>query len=154
MAKTARSSHWHDVGNTSSRACFSKAKGDNRSSDELTRRARAPKEINPRGIAQQVKLLLKDLAAAPRIALLAVYRPGGILRIIEQPNTPVELLRSALRSQRPAVMNQGIAKISCLDCEPVQAVGLRGDRRMAAGDGPARARQLLVCGCLRGVYVF
>ena len=46
-----------------------------------------------------------------------------LLRIIEQPNTPVDLLRNALRLNGLAVLNQE-CKDFVLDCAPVSAVAL------------------------------
>ena len=88
--------------------------------------APSPKQINSADeLAQQVKLLLKDLGGSAKCCALAVSDPTGILRIIEQPNTPVELLRSALRLNGLAVLNQE-CKDFVLDCAPVSAVALAG----------------------------
>src|SRR5439155_2162451 len=78
-----------------------------------------PEEINSADeLANQVRLLLKDLGGSAKCCALAVSDPTGILRIIEQPNTPVELLRSALRLNGLAVLNQE-CKDFVLDCAPV-----------------------------------
>ena len=57
-------------------------------------------------LAQQVKLLLKDLGGAGKPCAVAVSDPASLLRIIEQPDTPVDLLRNALRLNGLAVLNQ------------------------------------------------
>src|SRR5436309_2268522 len=48
-------------------------------------------------LAQQVKLLLRDLGGSAKGCAVAVSDPAALLRIIEQPDTPVDLLRNALR---------------------------------------------------------
>ena len=70
-------------------------------------------------LAQQVKLLLKDMGGSAKSCAVAASDPGALLRIIEQPNTPVELLRSALRLNGLAVLNQE-CKDFVLDCAPSQ----------------------------------
>ncbi len=76
-------------------------------------------------LAQQVKLLLKDLGGSAKACAIAASDPEALLRIIEQPTTPVELLRSALRLNGLAVLNQE-CKDFVLDCAPVSAVALAG----------------------------
>ena len=57
--------------------------------------------------------------SAKRCAV-AASDPNALLRIIEQPHTPVDLLRSALRLNGLAVLNQE-CKDFVLDCAPVAA---------------------------------
>ena len=72
-------------------------------------------------LAKELKLLLKDLGSAKGCAV-AVSDPASLLRIIEQPDTPVDLLRNALRLNGLAVLNQE-CKDFVLDCAPVTANG-------------------------------
>ncbi len=74
----------------------------------------------PEDIAQEVKALLKALGASAKGCAVAVSDSNSLLRIIEQPNTPVELLRNALRLNGPAVLNQE-CKEFVLDVTPVSA---------------------------------
>jgi type IV pilus assembly protein PilM len=76
-------------------------------------------------LAQQIKLLLKEMGGSAKSCAVASSDPAALLRIIEQPNTPVELLRSALRLNGLAVLNQE-CKEFVLDCAPVSAVALAG----------------------------
>ncbi len=71
-------------------------------------------------IAQQIKLLLKDLGGSAKGCALAVSDPTSLLRIIEQPDTPVGLLRNALRLNGLAVLNQECRDF-VLDVAPVSA---------------------------------
>src|SRR6202048_1754298 len=85
-----------------------------------------PEEIGTsEQLAQEVKLLLKELGGAKGCAV-AVSDPASLLRIIEQPDTPVELLRNALRLNGLAVLNQE-CKDFVLDVAPVNARGPGGN---------------------------
>jgi Tfp pilus assembly PilM family ATPase len=72
----------------------------------------------PEELAQQLKLLFKDLGGSAKGCAIAISDPGSLLRIIEQPNTPIDLLRNALRLNGLAVLNQE-CKDFVLDCTPV-----------------------------------
>src|SRR5258705_8648663 len=48
-------------------------------------------------LAQQIKLLVRELGGAAKGCAIAVSDPTSLLRIVEQPDTPVNLLRNALR---------------------------------------------------------
>jgi Tfp pilus assembly PilM family ATPase len=75
----------------------------------------------PEALAQELKGLLKDLGSAKGCAV-AVSDPNALLRIIDQPDTPVDLLRNALRLNGLAVLNQE-CRDYVLDCAPVSANG-------------------------------
>ena len=61
---------------------------------------------SPDDLARELKQLLRELGGGAKACAFAVSDPGTILRIIEQPNTPVHLLRNALRLNGLAVLNQ------------------------------------------------
>ena len=69
-------------------------------------------------LARQIKLLFKDLGGSAKGCALAISDPATLLRIIEQPDTPVDLLRNALRLNGLAVLNQE-CKDFVLDVAPV-----------------------------------
>ncbi|MEO8440762.1 MAG: pilus assembly protein PilM [Spartobacteria bacterium] len=99
-------------------------------------------------LAQQVKLLLKEMGGSAKSYAVAASDPHALLRIIEQPTTPVELLRSALRLNGLAVLNQE-CKDFVLDCAPVSAGTLAPVApNGAAMEGSAKTRYL-VGGMLR-----
>ena len=99
-------------------------------------------------LAQQVKLLLKDMGGSAKSCAVAASDPNALLRIIEQPNTPVELLRSALRLNGLAVLNQE-CKDFVLDCAPVSAVALAGVTPNGTATESSRKTRYLVGGMLR-----
>ncbi len=57
-------------------------------------------------LARELKFLLKELGGGAKACAVAISDPAALLRIIEQPDTPVELLRNALRLNGLAVLNQ------------------------------------------------
>ncbi|HEV2095175.1 MAG TPA: pilus assembly protein PilM [Chthoniobacterales bacterium] len=113
-----------------------------------------PEELNtPDELAQHLKLLLKDLGTSTKGCAIAVSDPGSLLRIIEQPHTPVDLLRNALRLNGLWLLNQE-CKDFVLDCAPVIANGRNGHDTSAArepaphSNGVAKTKYLVV-GMLR-----
>lgn len=102
-------------------------------------------------LAQQVKLLLKEMGGSAKGCAVAASDPDALLRIIEQPTTPVELLRSALKLNGLAVLNQECRDF-VLDCAPVSAVALTPvtpDGAPAEGGTPSGKMRYLVGGLLR-----
>jgi type IV pilus assembly protein PilM len=85
-------------------------------------------------LAQHLKLLLKDLGSTAKGCAIAVSDPSSLLRIIEQPDTPVDLLRNALRLNGLAVLNQE-CKDFVLDCAPVSANGSNSHETNGAANG-------------------
>src|SRR5205823_11475456 len=60
----------------------------------------------PEAIAHHLKQLLKELGSHTKSCAIGVSEPGALLRIIEQPSTPPELLRNALRYNGLGMLNQ------------------------------------------------
>ena len=149
MAKRANSVIGIDLGKHVFKSVILQRKGDHRYVLTNYASRAVPEEINTaEELAQQVKLLLKDLGGGARNCAVAVSDPAGILRIIEQPNTPVELLRSALRLNGLAVLNQE-CKDFVLDCAPVSAVALAGVASDGAAVESSGKTRYLVGGMLR-----
>lgn len=69
-------------------------------------------------LADQLKLLLKDIGSSAKCCAVAISDPAALLRIIEQPETPINLLRDALRLNGLAVLNQETRDF-VLDCASV-----------------------------------
>ncbi|PZR74067.1 MAG: hypothetical protein DLM73_08875 [Chthoniobacterales bacterium] len=116
-----------------------------------------PEEMTtPEELAQQLKLLFKDLGGSAKACAIAVSDPASLLRIIEQPNTPIDLLRNALRLNGLAVLNQE-CKDFVLDCAPVSAEATNGHKAngsaATSGENPgqngAAKTKYLVGGMLR-----
>src|SRR6202040_664487 len=112
-------------------------------------------------LARELKSLLKELGGGAKACALAISDPATLLRIIEQPDTPVDLLRNALRLNGLAVLNQE-CKDFVLDVAPVTSSAARGkstvgtDNQEGAGatavhSGVMTTTKYLVGGMLREV---
>lgn len=78
-----------------------------------------PEEFeNSDALAWHLKLLVRDLGNNARSCALAISDPNVLLRIIEQPDTPLHLLRNALGLHGLNVLNQD-CKDFVLDVAPV-----------------------------------
>lgn len=153
MAKPANSVIGIDLGKHVFKSVLLQRKGEERF--VLTNYA---SHVVPEGLrtaedlAVQVKLLLKEMGGSAKACAVAASDPDSLLRIIEQPTTPVELLRSALKLNGLAVLNQECRDF-VLDCAPVSAVALTPvtpDGAPAGGPAPSSGRtRYLVGGMLR-----
>ena len=97
-----------------------------------------PEEIaTAEELAQHVKFLIKELGGTAKGCAVAVSDPASLIRIIEQPNTPLELLRNALHLNGLAVLNQECRDF-VLDVAPVNAEAEEpaAPKEEAEGEGP------------------
>ena len=138
MAKRGNSVIGIDLGKHVFKGVLLQRKGDARYVLTSYASRQVPEEIGTADeLAQQLKLLLKDLGGSAKGCALAVSDPGSLLRIIEQPDTPIDLLRSALRLNGLHVLNQE-CKDFVLDCAPVSANGhANGNGETSNGNGHA-----------------
>ena len=118
-----------------------------------------PEEFeSPEALASELKQLFKDLGHGAKACAVAISDPNSLIRIIEQPDTPVDLLRNALRLNGLAVLNQE-CKDFVLDIAPVlnpsvsaQPVGVGGENKggnVAVQAGVLTKKKYLVGGMLR-----
>ena len=140
MARRGNSVFGIDLGKHVFKGVLLQRKGDNRFVLTSYASREVPEELKtPEELAQQLKLLLKDLGGSAKGCAIAVSDPASLLRIIEQPNTPIDLLRNALRLNGLAVLNQE-CKDFVLDCAPVLADEANGQPTHGA-NGAATADQ-------------
>ena len=107
-------------------------------------------------LAQHLKLLLRELGGGAKGCAVAISDPASLLRIIEQPDTPIDLLRNALKFNGLAVLNQE-CKDFVLDCTavsegvPATAVLSNGSTEAPAANATNGVQQTryLVGGLLR-----
>ena len=119
MARRGNSVFGIDLGKHVFKGVLLQRKGDDRFVLTSYASREVPEELKtPEELAQQLKLLFKDLGGSAKGCAIAVSDPASLLRIIEQPNTPIDLLRNALRLNGLAVLNQE-CKDFVLDCTPV-----------------------------------
>jgi Tfp pilus assembly PilM family ATPase len=121
MARRGNSVIGIDVGKHAFKGVLLQRKGDHRfvltsyASREVPEQFRTADDL-----AAELKHLLRDLGGSAKTCAIGVSDPDSLLRIIEQPDTPVDLLRNALRLNGLAVLNQE-CKDFVLDCAPVTA---------------------------------
>src|SRR6266705_2986776 len=98
MAKRGNSVIGIDLGKRAYKAVLLNKKSETRYALTSFASHDVPEEVTTADeVAQHIKQLLKDLGGSTKSCALAVSEPGSLLRIIEQPSTPPELLRNALR---------------------------------------------------------
>ena len=98
-------------------------------------------------LAQQIKLLFKDLGGSAKGCALAISDPAILLRIIEQPDTPVDLLRNALRLNGLAVLNQE-CKDFVLDVAPVTSGAANGKSTVGSDNQEAASTTAVQSGVM------
>ena len=158
MAKRGNSVIGIDLGKHAFKGVNLQRKGDARYVLTNYASREVPEDLTtPEQLGQELKLLVKELGGSGKACALAVSDPDSILRIVEQPDTPVELLRSALRFNGLMVLNQD-CKEFVIDCAPVTGSAARStDANGSDSSGTATAVQLststktkyLVAGMLR-----
>lgn len=67
-------------------------------------------------LAAELTLLFKEMGGSPKTCAVAVSSSESLIRIIEQPETPTEILRDALRLNGMALLNQDVKEF-VLDCD-------------------------------------
>jgi type IV pilus assembly protein PilM len=70
------------------------------------------------GVAEQVQELLKKLGGSAKAYSVCISSPDAIIRIIEQPETPTDILRDAVRLNGMSLLNQDV-KSFVLDCDKI-----------------------------------
>lgn len=152
MAKPANSVIGIDLGKHAFKSVLLQRKGEQRLVLTNFATRPAPETIaGPDDLAQHLKLLLKEMGGSAKACALAASDPAALLRIVEQPTTPVHLLRSALRLNGLAVLNQE-CKDFVLDVAPVSAAVLTPvtpDGAPAEAAMPSGKTRYLVGGLLR-----
>ncbi|MDQ2660120.1 MAG: hypothetical protein M3Y03_06840, partial [Verrucomicrobiota bacterium] len=107
MAKRGNSVIGIDLGKHVFKGVLLHRKGDDRYVLTSYASREVPEDLaSPDALAEQLRLLFKELGGSAKGCAVAVSDPASLLRIIEQPETPVDLLRNALRLNGLAVLNQ------------------------------------------------
>ena len=71
-------------------------------------------------LARELKLLLKEMGGGAKVCAVGISSPDALIRIIEQPETPTDILRDALRLNGMALLNQD-CKEFVLDCDRISS---------------------------------
>jgi Tfp pilus assembly PilM family ATPase len=73
-------------------------------------------ERTPEELGKQLKALIKRMGGTAKACAVAVSSPEAMVRIVDQPDTPPEILRDALRLNGLALLNQDCRNY-VLDCD-------------------------------------
>ena len=152
MAKTLSSAIGVDLGRYSLKSVLLHKKSGNRY--VITNFASMPVndavERTPETLGAEIKALVKQMGGSAKGCAVAVSSPDALMRIIEQPETPPELLRDALRMNGATLMNQDCKNfvLDCVDCEMGAATDSAA-AQAAAANAPVPQRRYLVAGLPR-----
>ncbi len=102
----------------------------------------------PEQRAEHLKMLFKEMGGAAKACSVAVTSPDAIIRIIEQPTTPCDILRDALRINGYSLLNQDCREF-VLDCDEIKPPAKSGDAKKAAANAPSSRAKYLVGGLPR-----
>ena len=124
MAKILKSVVGVDVGRYSLKSVLLQKKGDGRFviSNFASQEFDESVERTPDQIAIEIKSLLKQMGAGAKACAISFTTPDAFLRIIEQPETPPDILRDALRLNGMALLNQDCRDF-VLDCDLIPTSG-------------------------------
>jgi type IV pilus assembly protein PilM len=152
MAKRADSVVGIDLGKHVLKGVALRRKGDSRYILTSFASRPVPEEFaSAEDLSRELKQLLRELGDGAKACAFAVSDPTAILRIIEQPDTPLDLLRNALRLNGLAVLNQE-CKDFVLDVAPVGSNSERDSisgKDSAGGTGVVTQTKYLVGGIQR-----
>jgi type IV pilus assembly protein PilM len=96
-------------------------------------------------LGAELKLALKDIGANAKTCAIAVSSNDSLIRIIEQPDTPREILRDAIRLNGLSLLNQEVKEF-VLDCEKISGAHPAAPATPAA---PSQPLKYLVAGMPR-----
>ena len=74
--------------------------------------------LTPDQLTYELKQALKEVGASAKSCAVAVSSTDSLIRIIEQPETPRDVLRDAIRLNGLSLLNQDVKEF-VLDCEPI-----------------------------------
>jgi type IV pilus assembly protein PilM len=123
MAKAPNSVVGLDLGRSSLKAVLLQRSGADRLSVTHFATLPTPTDLqSPEQLATDLRSLLKSMGGSAKACAVAVSSPDSIIRIIDQPETPTNLLRDALRLNGMTLLNQDCRQF-VLDCDriPVSA---------------------------------
>lgn len=140
MAKAPSSVIGIDIGQYSLKSVLLQRRGKDRialthyGSFVPTESARTAEELG-----KQLKGLLRDMGGRAKTCSLSISSAEVMVRIIEQPETPPEILRDALRLNGMALLNQDV-KGFVLDCDHIpserrqfEEAGVRKEKYLVGG---------------------
>ncbi len=119
MAKASNSVIGVDLGRYSLKSVIVQRKAANRFVvTNFASRAVTEPIDSVEALSRELKTLFKEMGGSAKTCAVGVSYPGALIRIIEQPETPTDILRDALRLNGMALLNQD-CKDFVLDCDNI-----------------------------------
>ena len=145
MAKAPNSVIGVDLGRYSLKSVLLHRKGGNRFviSNFASRVVAEPLDT-AEALGRELKVLFKDMGGNAKTCAVGVSSSDALIRIIEQPETPTNILRDALRLNGMALLNQD-CKDFVLDCDKIPTT----NHAMSSETGEANHQRYLVGGLPR-----
>ena len=144
MAKVPNSVIGVDLGRYSLKSVLLQKKGQNRF--VLTHYAAQPltePAETAEALSRSLKSLFREMGGSAKACAVGLSSADALIRIIEQPETPVEILRDALRLNGMTLLNQDCREF-VLDCDRIPTneksaePGAHGHKRYLVGGLPRR----------------
>jgi Tfp pilus assembly PilM family ATPase len=127
MAKASNSVIGIDLGRFSLKSVLLQRKAGNRLMlTHFASRSVVEPLDSAEALARELKALFKEMGGSAKVCAVGVSYPGALIRVIEQPETPTDLLRDALRLNGMALLNQD-CKDFVLDCDKIPSPKPVGD---------------------------
>jgi Tfp pilus assembly PilM family ATPase len=81
-----------------------------------------PREVarDAEALRSQFKVLFRQMGASAKVCSVSVSGADALLRIVEQPETPTEILREVLRINGNTLLNQDVRNY-VVDCDPLSS---------------------------------
>jgi Tfp pilus assembly PilM family ATPase len=132
-----------DLGRHALKSVLLQRKGENRFgiTHFACRRLAGPVDT-AEALSGELRALFKDMGGSAKLCAVAVSSPDALIRIIEQPQTPTQLLREALRLNGMAYLNQDCRRwvLDCAEIASAESVsgeaGAGGKAKYLVGGAP------------------
>ncbi len=130
-----------DLGRHALKSVLLQRKGENRFgiTHFACRRLAGPVDT-AEALSGELRALFKDMGGGAKLCAVAVSSPDALIRIIEQPQTPTQLLREALRLNGMAYLNQDCRRwvLDCAELASAESVsgGAGGKAKYLVGGAP------------------
>jgi Tfp pilus assembly PilM family ATPase len=116
MGRTAGAAIGLDLGNHTFKAALLQRRGSKITLSGYSTRVVQERSLEPDQLSHHVKLLLNDLGGTAKHLSVAYGGSDTLIRIIDQPPTPPEMLRTALRINGKMLLHQDVQGY-VLDCD-------------------------------------
>jgi len=140
MAKSVSLVLGIDIGHFTIKAVLLQKKGGGRFViNNYAIHSRDVQNISAEELANALRDVIKEVGSTGKATAIAISDPEALIRIIDQPDTPTEILRDALRLNGLTLLNQDCRDF-VLDCDFIETsgtdAGTNGQKRYIVGGIP------------------